>query len=334
MADMDRTSLSRAPSSPARHDVAFLLLPHVHLLDLAGAAQAFYEADRLGGAYAIHHVGVEPAVASAQGLELSALAPLPELTAGDLVVVPGFDSERLDAVEASVPTGWLREAHRSGATVSSVCTGAFALGLAGLLDGRRCTTHWKVVAELARRFPAARVLEDRLFVEDGGVHTSAGVASGIDLALSLIEADHGPLVTARVAREMVVYLRRNGSRGQQSVFLAYRTHLHPGVHRVQDWLVAHPAANPTLAELASVAGMSPRHLTRKFRELTGVSLKEFSHALKLEVARGLLHDPDLTVEAVAHRCGFDDARQLRRLWRRHFDTTPSGWRERELASGA
>lgn len=331
MAAMDRFECSSTSPKPGRR-VVFVLLPNAHLLDLAGAAQAFYEADLLGGRYEVLFAGPEPAVTTAQGLRLADLAPLPEVGPGDVVAVPGTESGRLDGLGPAVPVGFLRAAEASGACVSSICTGAFALGHAGLLDGRQCTTHWKVVARLARDFPRARVLEDRLFVKDGPVYTSAGVASGIDLALSMIEDRDGPLVAARVARELVVYLRRNGARDQRSVFLEYRTHMHPGVHRVQDRLVSRPGETPALEELAEVAGMSPRNLTRRFRELTGVTLKEFSHRLKLEVARNLLCDPSLTVEAVAARCGFTDARQLRRLWRRHHHESPTAWRERELSA--
>ena len=141
-----------------------------------------------------------------------------------------------------------------------------------------------MIDELERRHPAARVRRNRLFVRDGSIITSAGVASGIDMALSMIEEDHGPLVTARVARELVVYLRRDGSKAQGSVFLDYRTHLNTGVHRVQDWLISHPDERPVLDELAGIAGMSPRNLTRVFKQATGLTLKEFSNRLKLEVA--------------------------------------------------
>jgi transcriptional regulator GlxA family with amidase domain len=202
------------------------------------------------------------------------------------------------------------------------------LAEAGLLDGRQCTTHWKRVDDLKRRVPRAKVLTNRLFVEDDGIVTSAGIVSGIDLALSLVERKHGPLTAAAVAREMVVYLRRDGTHGQQSVYLDYRTHMHTGIHRAQDWIVAHPAERASLAELAEVAGMSARNLTRVFRQATGISVGEFVARMRLELAAGLLHDPDLTVEAVAERCGFDSARQLRRLWNRAHGTSPSTARRR------
>ena len=209
----------------------------------------------------------------------------------------------------------VRAAHERGAYVFAHCTAAFVLGEAGLLDGRRCTTHWSRTTELARRFRKARVLDDRLWITDGNITTSAGIASGIDMALALIEQMDGPLVAAEVAREMVVYLRRDGSQQQESVYLDFRTHLHPGVHRVQDWIVRNPARRATLDQLADVAGMSSRSLTRTFRGATGISVHEFTTRVRVELARSLLHDPGLTMEAVAQRCGFATARQLRRVLR-------------------
>lgn len=305
--------------------VIFLLLPELEILDLAGPLQAFHEAVHAGADLQVRLGSPEPRVRTDQGLCLADLEPLPEPTADDLVVVPGMRFAALDAVGPRV-LAWLREAQETGAQLASVCTGAFLLGRAGLLDGRQCTTHWSRVEELQRRFPAARVLESRLFVHDGPLTTSAGIASGIDMALALLERRFGPLLVAAVAREMVVYLRRDGSHRQQSVYLDYRTHLHPGVHRVQDWLIANPAERANLAELGQLAALSPRHLTRVFRQATGVSVQEFTTRLRLELARGLLHDPRLTVEGVATRCGFASARQLRRLWKEVYGTSPGSER--------
>jgi transcriptional regulator GlxA family with amidase domain len=312
--------------------VLVLLLPDVHLLDLAGPVQALFEANAFGGRYELAYVGRDPQVRSAQGLALSELGPLPEPRADDLVLVPGMDSRGLGRLGSHVPAGWLRRAHAAGARIATVCSGAFALARAGLLDGRSCTTHWKVAARLQREHPRARVLQNRLFVRDGRLVTSAGVASGIDMALALIEEDLGPLAVARVARELVVYLRRDGASPQQSAFLEHRTHLHPGVHRVQDFLVAHPEERPSLTELSDRAGMSVRNLTRVFRRETGITLKDFAQGVKLQVARDLLQGADLKVEAVASSCGFDDARQLRRLWRQRYGTSVSEWRR--AAAGA
>jgi transcriptional regulator GlxA family with amidase domain len=305
--------------------VFVLLVRHVHLLDMAGPVQAFYEAGELGGSYALRFCASEPSVRTAQGLVLSDFAPLEEVRGNDIVLVPGMDSRAIGRA-GPLPVAWLRSAHAAGARICSICTGAFSLAEAGLLDGRTCTTHWKVAERLQASYPRARVVQNRLFARDGNVVTSAGEASGIDMALSLVEEDHGPHLVGRVAREMVVYLRREGEREQTSVFLEHRTHLHEGVHRVQDWLIAHADRNPTLEDLARIAAMSPRNLTRVFRQATGITLKEFGHRIKLQVARDLLSDPRRTLESVSSSCGFRDPRQLRRLFRQSFGQSPSEWR--------
>ena len=309
------------------NQVVFLVLPHVHALDLAGPVQVFYEANGFGADYRLRFCAMEPQLRMAQGLTLADLEPLPEVGSDDLVVVPGIDSSTLADLR-HVPSSWLRGAHQAGARIASICSGAFVLAHAGLLDGRDCTTHWRVTEQLERCYPAARVVRNRLFVQDGRVITSAGVASGIDMALALVEDDCGPQTAAQVAREIVVYLRREGGCEQTSIYLRFRTHINPGVHRVQDWLIAHPELCPSLNDMAKVAGMSRRNMTRAFRQATGVTLKEFSNELKLEVAANLLHDPGMTIETAASRCGFKDARQLRRLCRNNLGLSPSAWKDR------
>ena len=311
--------------------VHVLLLRDVHLLDMAGPAQAFYEATGLGGEYELRFCASESSIRTAQGVLMSGLAQPGEVGPDDVVLVPGMDSRTLSR-PVSAPLAWLREAQASGARICSICTGAFPLGQAGLLDGRTCTTHWKLAERLQRSFPKTRVVQNRLFVRDGNVVTSAGETSGIDMALALLEEDHGPHLVGRVAREMVVYLRREGEREQTSIFLEHRTHLHEGVHRVQDWLVAHADRNPTLEELARIAAMSPRNLTRVFRQSTGITLKEFGHRIKLQVARDLLNDRRRTLDSVAASCGFRDPRQLRRLFRDTYGQSPSEWRNASRAS--
>jgi transcriptional regulator GlxA family with amidase domain len=322
------THLRRVEQQPqpqrAPTRVLVVLLPDVHLQDMAGPVQVLDEASRLGGAYQIVFCGPDNAVRSAQGLLVADLQRLPEPQPGDLVLVPGTSSGTLDRLRP--PADWLRSADGAGARIASICSGAFALGRAGLLDGRRCTTHWKVVARLRAENPRARVVENCLFVEDRGIVTSAGIASGIDMALALVERDFGPLVVARVSREMVVYLRRNGEHDQRSIYLDHRTHLHPGVHRVQDWMVANADRKATLEQLARIAAMSPRHLARVFRQATGVTPKQFAAKVKVQVARDLLGDPQRTVEAIASSVGFDDARQLRRLWKQSYGVSIAAFR--------
>jgi transcriptional regulator GlxA family with amidase domain len=291
--------------------VIFVIVPEVEILDFAGPLQALSEANRGRSRYRIRICATRPRIVSHQGVVLSDLEPLPDPASDALVIVPGMPYHATLKIERKI-TRWIVNAARAGAHIASVCTGAFVLGEAGLLDGRRCTTHWSRTAELARRYPRARVLDDRLYVTDGAITTSAGIASGIDMALSFIEQADGPIVAAEVAREMVVYLRRDGAQEQSSVYLDYRTHIHPGVHRVQDWIVRNPSTRATLQTLADVAGMSPRSLTRTFRSATGISVLAFTTRVRLELARTLLHDPGLSMEAVAQKCGMS-ARQLRRL---------------------
>jgi transcriptional regulator GlxA family with amidase domain len=297
------------------------LFPGCEVLDVAGPLQTFHEANACGANYRIRMVSSSPQIAMAQPLMVAGLAPLPEVHPGDLVIVPGFD---LRGKKPPAQLGrWLRQALAAGAHVCAVCTGAFALGEAGLLEHRSCTTHWKRVDELQRGYPQAKVLHDRLFVTDGNVTTSAGVASGIDMALWLIEQDYGPVVTARVAREMVVYVRRDGSQTQESIYLDYRTHLNSGIHRVQDYLVANVEKKVSIAELARIARMSTRTLTRVFRAATGLSIAEFRSKARLETAKMMLHDPDVTIEATAERAGFSDPRHFRRVWKQAFGVPPS-----------
>jgi transcriptional regulator GlxA family with amidase domain len=220
-------------------------------------------------------------------------------------------------------TEWLRAAYDNGARVSSVCVGAFVLGAAGLLDDRNVTTHWKFTDALRSAFPQARVSGNRLYVFDGRIATSAGIASGVDLALAMVERDAGARIAATVAREMVVGVRRAGSQEQLSAYFEGRDHVFPEVHAAQDWLMEHPGEPFTIESLARVAGVSPRTLTRQFRVATSGTVKDYATSLRLEQARSLLRDRTLTIDAVAERCGFADGRQLRRLWRTVYGQAPS-----------
>lgn len=300
--------------------VVFVLLPEVHLLDLAGPAQAFFTAGDFGYPYRLSYFAETPQVRTAQGLPVltrtdwTGLADA--LTDQDLIVVPGWrfaprlaDSPRVGPAVLDA----LRAHHARGGTVASVCAGAELLGRAGLLDGRRCTTHYEVQDELAQLYPRAHVVRDVLYTTDDRVATSAGIASGLDLALHLIAARHGPAVAARVARDMVVYARRNGHEPQASAMLRYRNHLDDTAHRVQDLIderFDHPLP---LAALAAHAGVSERTLTRTFAKATGgLTPLRYQQALRLERAEHLLGN-GATSEAAARAVGFEDARTLRRL---------------------
>jgi transcriptional regulator GlxA family with amidase domain len=200
----------------------------------------------------------------------------------------------------------------AGGTVASVCAGAYALGQAGLLDGRRCTTHHDLQDELARRYPKTTVVRDVLYIVDDRVVTSAGIASGIDLALHLVAARHGPGAAARVARSMVVYARRNGDDQQASAMLRHRSHLIDAVHRVQDLIDSRFSERLPLAGLATACGVSQQTLTRLFEQATGMTPLRYQQVLRVERAENLIGQGS-TVQAAARAVGFGDARMLRRL---------------------
>ena len=291
--------------------VVFVLAPGVHLLDLSGPAQVFGD-DLLS--YDLHFVAEQPQVRTAQGLVVQAATEWPELDIDDLVVVPGWRSPTLASTFALTrPTlDRVRAHHDSGGMVVSVCAGADALGRAGLLDGRRCTTHHDLQDELATRHPKATVVRDVLYVVDDRVATSAGIASGIDLALHLVATRHGPATAARVARSMVVYARRNGDDHQESAMLRHRSHVDDTVHRVQDVIDARFTAQLPLTTLAAEAGVSPRTVTRLFTRATGLTPLRYQHLLRLERADHLL-TRGATMETAARAVGFEDPRMLRRL---------------------
>ncbi|MBF9071468.1 GlxA family transcriptional regulator [Streptacidiphilus fuscans] len=307
--------------------VVFVLVPGVHLLDLAGPAQVFSTVGDFGFPYRLDYVAEQELVPSAQGLPLHATTVWPELDADDLLVVPGWqvpDAEagpdgRPEALPVLVPPlgaavlAALRAHHEAGGTVASICAGAAALGAAGLVDGRRCTTHHDIQDELARRHPRAQVVRDVLYTTDDRVVTSAGIASGIDLALHLVAGRHGPAVAAQVARDMVVYARRNGHEPQASAMLRHRSHLDDTVHRVQDLIDWRFAETLPLALLAASAGVSERTLTRLFTRATdGLTPLRYQQTLRVERAEHLISH-GTTVETAAREVGFDDARMLRRL---------------------
>lgn len=293
--------------------VVFLLVPRLHLLDLAGPAQVFSTAGEFGLGCELMYVAEQEEVPTAQGVTLRASTRWPALGPDDLIIVPGWQGRyaaraRLGADTRAALTGH----HAAGGTIASVCAGAFALAQVGLLDGRRSTTHHALQDLLAVTYPATRVQRDVLYVVDDRVITSAGIASGIDLALHLIAVRHGAAVAARVARSMVVYARRNGDDPQHSAMLRHRAHLNDAVHRAQDIIDARFDERLPLDDVAAACDVSPRTLTRLFTTATGMTPLRYQHTLRLERAENLIAHGS-TVEAAARACGFDDARMLRRL---------------------
>ncbi|AYF79531.1 helix-turn-helix domain-containing protein [Nocardia yunnanensis] len=211
---------------------------------------------------------------------------------------------------------------------ASVCTGAFVLAEAGLLDGRRATTHWAACADLAARFPAVRVDPDALYVRDGSVVTSAGVTAGIDMALSLVEAEHGAETAARIAKYLVVFLHRPGGQSQFSVRTSVGTPRTEALRRVLDAVVADLSADHRLAALAARAALSPRHLTRLFRRELGMSPGQYIERVRVEAAQAQLTSTGDGVATIARRCGFGSEESMRRVFQKALGVAPSDYRQR------
>ncbi len=298
--------------------IAFILPPTVELLDLAGPVQVFTEAKVHGMEIDIEFYQYSEHPVSTAGLGFGELGNFKnaKLKDGDFIFVPGMDNDYVNSIPFRAEREffkWLKESSDIGITVCSICSGAFALGHAGLLKDTECTTHWRRVDALQSQFPQAKVLSDILYVKSNNVYTSAGISAGIDLALAILEVLKGPLFTHKVARGLVVYHRRSGTHKQQSIYLDYRNHINPQIHEVQDYLIDNLSKENDIESLALMVGMSPRNLSRVFKEKTGSTVLEYLTLLRKEYANTMLNNPEYTIEYIASKCGFKTARQLQRI---------------------
>jgi transcriptional regulator GlxA family with amidase domain len=307
------------------HRVVALCLDGLVAFDLTAPAQAFGLAARPSGdpLYAFSTCSVGGAeVRTTSGFGISPQAGLGALRRAETIVVPGY-AGLLEPPPAEALAA-LRAAGRRGARVLSVCTGAFALAHAGLLDGRRAATHWAWAGELARRFPAVTVDPDALYVDEGEVMTSAGLSAGIDLSLHAIRKDFGAAAGARVARHMVAPPHREGGQAQ---FAKREPDPAPGsLEATRRWAAERLGDPLDVAAMSSHAGVSPRTFARHFREETGTTPLQWLLAQRVLEARRLLEESDLPVETIAWRCGFGTAASLRDHFRRAVATTPTAYR--------
>ena len=307
--------------------VVFFAPPGVTGLDLIGPLQAFKMAgDNFGRHYRIEVCALTETVPVAGNLHFSNLLPYEQVKfrPEDTLVISGCDvAVSPDFLRSQQPLcAWIRRAWLAGVTVCSVCTGAFLLAEAGILDGSECATHWSDVDLLQRLYPKVKVRKGVLFVQAGNVFTSAGVASGIDLAIHLIGLRHGQKLAFDVSRSLVIYLRRSGEFEQESIYLQYRDHLDDLVHRAQSILIENLQEPPSLGRLAERVGASPRNLSRRFRVSLDLSIGEYLRELRLERARTLLREDGSKVEDVAKACGFNGSRQLRNLYHGRYGHSP------------
>ncbi|HVU98254.1 MAG TPA: DJ-1/PfpI family protein [Puia sp.] len=306
-----------------KNRVIFYLHNGVHLLDLSGAVQAFYEAGDYGQPYEMVYVGGERAPVSSAGLPFMRLEHYStvEAGAGDVLIVAGFELRQLHAGSTSGLHQWLRSAAERGAVVASVCTAAFLLAEAGLLDGRECTTHWKYTTRLQKEYPRLKVQVDRLFIKDGNIYTSAGVTTGLDMSLFLLEERHGAELVFKIARELVVYIRRDGAASQDSIYLQYRSHIHNDIHVVQDWIIQHLQKKIRIEQLAALIHTSPRNLTRLFKAATGVTVGQYVEKLRVEKAVHMLQQR-VKLASIPRQCGLQSTNQLRSLVKKHTGRLP------------
>jgi AraC family transcriptional regulator, transcriptional activator FtrA len=269
------------------------------------------------------HLCADGPVRTSSGFQITPTAGMDFVDEADLVAVPAHPVDKMVPTDLSAV---LRRAADRGAYVMSLCSGAFVLGAAGLLDGRRCTTHWQYAAELARRHPLAEVHPNSLYVEDGQILTSAGTAAGIDLCLHLVRRMHGSAIATKLARRMVVPPQRSGGQAQFIEAPVPRTPDAATLEPVLTWLAANLDRQSTVEDLAHRAHMAPRTFARRFRAETGTTPHDWLTAQRVLFARRLLEDTDLGVDAVATRAGFGDAATLRHHFSRRVGATPQAYR--------
>jgi transcriptional regulator GlxA family with amidase domain len=309
--------------------VLVVLFDGVQPLDVAGPVDVFSAAARYAGSadappYAIRTASVGgQAVRAAGGLRLVPDFDLAGAEDPDLLLVPGGPG--VEHVDDRLTT-WLR-GHAPGLRrIVSVCTGAYLLAEAGLLDGRRATTHWESCDYLARRFPRVHVDPSPIFVRDGAISTSAGVTAGVDLAIALVEEDFGRAVAQEIARLLVVYLRRPGSQAQVSVQLSAQTARSDPLREVQYWAAANLSSDLSVPSLAQRAGLSPRQFARAFTEQVGVTPGRYVDLVRLEAAQRMLADTRDGVIGIARRCGYGTPEAMRRAFVRELEVSPTEYR--------
>jgi transcriptional regulator GlxA family with amidase domain len=317
---------------PMPHRVALLVFPDFQLLDVAGPIAAFELAGRGGRLYGVRVCAAVPGlVRSSSGVEWQCRS-LPRVSDFDTLIVSGGNG--LD--RAAADPRLLRLVQRAvarGRRVASVCSGSLLLAAAGVLDGKRATTHWSRTAQFQRRYPRVRLEPDRIFVKEGALWTSAGISAGIDLAIAMITEDLGSDVARAVAQQLVVYYRRPGGQSQFSAMLTMQG-AEGRFDTLLDHVRRHLARPHRVEELAAHCSMSPRHFAREFRSRTGVTPAKAVERVRVEAARAALLNGADSVQRVANDCGFGDVERMRRSFMRLLGVAPSMLRRRPEPGGA
>ncbi|NLS18413.1 helix-turn-helix domain-containing protein [Rhizobium sp. P40RR-XXII] len=313
--------------------VYVLLPPYTLLMDVAGPVEVLRRAniEQDDVLFDYQFIAAQSAQTTSVGLMLADLKPLPDhIPDGAYVILSGSitppdDAEDIEPELAKLAS-WLRGAIRPGITLVTICSGAVLAARAGLMDGYACTTHAACLDEVREHAPTARVLDNRLYVEDRDRYSSAGITTGTDLMLHLASKLTSPVTALTIARHMVVYMRRTGAEPQLSPWLSGRNHVHPAIHRVQDAIMADPAHGWSLSELSGIGAMSARHISRLFQEHAGLSVTAYVNLMRVTLARDVLANSRLDMEGVAEKSGFASPRHMRRVWSKYNALPPSHYR--------
>lgn len=322
----------------ATKHIVIIVPPMTSILDIAGPLDVFtktidYIRDYVAAdqvSYTMHVVSVSQTktVQTSSGLPVVCEGDLSSVNYDvDTVLIAGKGAPEPDSVELQPLVNWLRLNAGKIRRICSICAGAYMLAEAGLLEGRRATTHWRNCDAMAKRYPQVVIEKDPIYVQDGNIYTSAGISTGMDLSLALVEEDFGRDVAVNIARILVLYLKRPGNQSQFSNILMHQKVDYEPIRLIQEWVLDHLEEDLTVEILAEKSMMSPRNFARVFLKETGITPAKYIEKVRLETARRRLEESHLTIDEISGECGIGNADGLRRLFLRHMKTTPSDYRK-------
>jgi transcriptional regulator GlxA family with amidase domain len=316
--------------------IVILAPPMTSILDVAGPLEVFAKTidyikenvPSVRQSYTTHILSIDSStvVPTSSGLPIVCEGGLQSIEYDiDTFLIAGKGSPEEKVLQ--ILLSWLKDNVNKVRRVGSICAGAFILAEAGILNGRRATTHWRVCDKLIRHYPEIKVEKDPIYIKDGNIYTSAGISTGIDMSLALVEEDFGRDIAVMVARLLVLYLKRPGNQSQFSNILMHQTVDYEPIKAIQDWIIDNLDKELTVEVLAEKVSMSPRNFARVFLRETGITPAKYIEKVRLETARRRLEETRLTIEEISDECGIGSADRLRRLFLRHLRTTPCEYRK-------